>query len=41
MYQIYKIVNSMNDKVYVGRTSRNIAKRWKEHLKSFASGDTR
>lgn len=30
---IYKIVNSVNDKIYVGITSRGLVLRWKEHVK--------
>ena len=29
---IYKISNSINDKVYIGNTSYNLSKRWAEHL---------
>lgn len=29
---IYKITNNINDKVYVGNTSRSLAKRWAEHI---------
>lgn len=29
---IYKIVNDINDKVYIGATHYNLGKRWKEHL---------
>jgi group I intron endonuclease len=28
---IYKIINSVNQKVYIGQTTRSIAKRWSEH----------
>lgn len=30
---IYKITNLINNKVYIGQTSRTIEKRWKEHLR--------
>ena len=35
MYEgyIYKIVNDINDKIYIGQTSRTIEERWKEHIK--------
>lgn len=29
---IYKIVNDMTDKVYIGKTTYGIQKRWKEHI---------
>lgn len=29
---IYKITNSINDKVYIGQTSRSLKERWSEHL---------
>lgn len=32
MGYIYKIVNDINDKVYIGKTSSTILRRWKEHL---------
>lgn len=41
MYYVYKITNSINDKVYVGRTVRSIEQRYKEHLQSLENGDTR
>ena len=31
---IYKIVNTLNTKVYVGQTTRTLAARWKEHLRN-------
>lgn len=40
-YNVYKIINSVNDKVYVGRTTRSIERRWKEHMQSLANGDNR
>lgn len=41
MYYVYKITNSINNKVYVGRTIRSIEQRYKEHLQSLENGDTR
>lgn len=35
MGYIYKIVNSINNKVYIGKTSRTIEIRWQEHRKNF------
>lgn len=29
---IYKIVNHINNKVYVGQTTRSLKKRWRRHL---------
>lgn len=34
MAYIYKIINDINQKVYIGQTSRSIDVRWKEHQKS-------
>lgn len=36
MGYIYKITNTINGKVYIGKTERSIEQRWQEHLK-FAS----
>lgn len=36
---IYKIVNDINDKVYIGQTRTSIHKRWHAHLTRYASGD--
>ena len=33
MAYIYKITNLINDKLYIGKTSRDIETRWKEHLR--------
>lgn len=33
MPYIYKIVNDINDKVYIGKTCRTVEERWKEHCK--------
>lgn len=41
MYCVYKIINDINDKVYVGRTTRGINIRWLEHIKSANSMDMR
>ena len=30
---IYKISNTINSKLYIGKTSNSIGKRWKEHLR--------
>lgn len=30
---IYKIINDINDKVYIGMTTRDVKVRWKEHLR--------
>jgi len=32
MYTVYKITNTANGKVYIGKTSRSIAVRWHEHI---------
>lgn len=34
MPYIYKITNKVNGKVYIGKTTYSIQKRWKEHLKA-------
>lgn len=34
MGQIYKITNTINNKIYVGQTTRTIEIRWKEHKKN-------
>lgn len=31
MGYIYKIINSVNDKVYIGMTRFDVERRWKEH----------
>ena len=33
MGYIYKIINTVNSKVYIGQTTRNIKVRWNEHLR--------
>ena len=30
---IYKIVNKINGKIYVGQTRQNLEKRWRQHRK--------
>lgn len=34
MYSIYKVVNTVNNKVYIGFTSFPVEKRWQEHIYS-------
>lgn len=31
---IYKITNTLNNKIYIGKTERTVEARWKEHLKN-------
>jgi len=33
MGYIYIIKNDINDKIYIGQTSRSIEVRWKEHVR--------
>ena len=35
MSYIYKITNDINNKIYIGQTSRSIQERWKEHINSY------
>ena len=35
MAYIYKIINDINNKVYIGKTTETIQKRWKEHLNDY------
>lgn len=35
MAYIYKIVNDINDKLYIGKTERSLEKRWFEHCKDY------
>lgn len=30
---IYKITNKINGKVYIGKTTKTVQERWKEHLR--------
>ena len=32
MFEIYLIVNQENGKIYIGKTKRSLAQRWKEHV---------
>jgi len=38
---IYKVENTLNNKVYIGKTTRNIEIRWKEHLACSATKDNK
>ena len=40
MGYIYKITNDINNKVYIGQTSRSIELRFKEHRESYKQGKT-
>ena len=40
MAYIYKIINDINKKVYIGKTNSNIEKRWKEHCKDYTKRTT-
>lgn len=40
MGYIYIIKNNINDKVYIGKTTRDIQTRWKEHLRHYGQGKT-
>lgn len=31
-YDVYKITNKVNNKIYIGITSKGLSARWKEHL---------
>ena len=35
MPYIYKIVNDINNKIYIGKTTETITKRWKEHCSDY------
>ena len=37
-YIIYKITNTINSKIYIGRTSIGIKSRWRDHLTRFKEG---
>lgn len=39
-YRIYKIVNNMDDRVYIGITKQPLYKRWNEHKKRWRKKDT-
>lgn len=41
MFNVYKIVNSINNKVYVGRTIHSLESRWLGHMKCLERGDMR
>lgn len=41
MGYIYKIINSVNDKIYVGMTKRTIEVRWREHMKAYDDENSR
>ena len=36
MPYIYKITNQHNGKIYIGKTMRTVAERWKEHLRDYS-----
>jgi hypothetical protein len=38
MSYVYKITNDINEKVYIGQTTRTIEERWEEHLYEVRSG---
>lgn len=38
IYSIYKITNQLNDKVYIGQTSKTIENRFKTHIKEMQNG---
>jgi group I intron endonuclease len=38
MSGVYKIVNNVNGKFYIGSTTRKISKRWQEHLNKLRKG---
>lgn len=39
MFLIYKITNKVNDKIYIGKTCRDIETRWIEHCSRANSND--
>lgn len=41
MGYIYKIVNDVNDKIYIGQTKRTLEERWKEHQKYAVQPDSK
>lgn len=38
---IYKIINDVNDKVYIGMTKTSLEKRWSEHINSYNNPNKR
>lgn len=40
MAYIYKIINDINDKVYIGQTTRSLSKRWSQHKQDSKEGQT-
>lgn len=38
---IYKITNSVNNKMYIGQTKTNLTRRWTAHKARFNSGETK
>ena len=40
MTYIYKITNQINQKIYIGKTSRSLKLRWQEHLSETRTGKT-
>ncbi len=39
MGYIYKITNMINDKLYIGQTTRTIQARWKDHIRHVNNGN--
>ena len=37
---IYKVVNNINGKIYIGKTSRDIPTRWREHCSKAKNKDS-
>ena len=37
MIKVYKITNLLNEKIYVGVTSKSLEERWKNHVKKINS----
>lgn len=35
MSYIYKVTNDVNEKIYIGKTSRDVSTRWEEHCKQY------
>lgn len=38
---IYKITNDINQKIYIGKTERNIEERFKEHCREYRKSDVK